>query len=390
MYKVKNSKIKNIGIGMLGCGLIGKAHSNGFLQMPYIFWPPPAIPKLVSLCDKNESYTANEALRFGYSNYCTDWQDLINDSEIEIFVNTSPNFLHAEPCIEAAKVGKNIVCEKPLARSSEEAKKMLDAVNKSGVKHICNFNYRTIPALTLVKKLITDGKLGRILNFRANFLVDGLLDPMAPLTWRQKKECAGSGVLGDVSAHTIDLARWLVGEINFVMASNKTFIKERYISNDKKNKGKVETDDTTISILEFENRAIGYVEASGVCSGRKFFLKIEINGEKGSIYWDFEHFNSLYFYANTSKNKNIKGFQKIDIVEKNYPYYDRWFEFCVTSGINYINTFVHTAYNIVNAVINGAELSPMIATFDDGYKVAVICDSILKSAETGRKIEIKY
>lgn len=390
MYEIRNNNIGNIGIGMLGCGLIGKLHSNGFLQMPYIFWLPPAIPRLISLCDMQKDYVASEAGRFGYKKYCTDWRDLINDKEIDIFVNCAPNFLHSEPCIEAAKVGKHIICEKPLARNSDEAREMLNAVNKSGVKHICNFNYRTIPAITLMRKLITEGSIGRIFNFRANFLVDGLLDPMTPLTWRQKKDYAGSGVLGDVAAHTIDLARWLVGEIDSVTASSRTFIKERYLLNDKKSKGMVETDDTTISILEFENGAIGYLEASGVCSGRKFFLKIEINGEKGSIYWDFEQFNSLFFCSNSSDQQTIKGFQKIDVVENIYPYYDRWFEFCVTSGINYMNTFVHTAYNMVNAVTNNIELSPMIATFDDGYKVAVICDSVLKSVENGKKIKIKY
>ncbi len=381
--------IPDIGIGMLGYGLMGKAHSNGYLQMPYIFWPPPAIPRLIKLGGRNEEKVAEEARRYGYTDYCTDWQEIINDDRVDIFVNTSPNNAHAEPCIEAAKKGKHLVCEKPLARNAKEAKKMLDAVNKAGVKHICNFNYRTVPSLALAKKLVMEGRLGRIYHFRANYLMDHLVDPEATLAWRNRKEIAGSGVLGDVSVHVIDLARWLCGEIKDVMGVNKIFIKERPLPEDPSKKGIVDTDDASISILEFENGAIGYVESSGFSNGHKTTITVEIDGELGSIKWNFEQMNFLDVYFKESDQKSTRGFRAVNATESYHPYYDKWTRHC-EDAIGFMGTFVHIAYHIVDAVIKGTELSPMVATFEDGYRAALVCDSILKSAESGKKVRVEY
>lgn len=381
--------IPDIGIGMLGYGLMGKAHSNGYLQMPYIFWPPPAIPRLIKLCGRNEEKVTEAAKCYGYTDYCTNWQDIIDDDRVDIFVNTSPNNVHAKPCIEAAKKGKHVVCEKPLARDAKEAKKMLDAVNKAGVKHICNFNYRTVPSLALAKKLVMEGRLGRIYHFRANYLMDHLIDPEAPLAWRNRKEIAGSGVLGDVSVHVIDLARWLCGEITYVMGVNKTFIKERPLPEDPSSKGIVDTDDASISVLEFGNGAIGYVESSGFSNGHKTTITVEIDGELGSVRWNFEQMNFLNVYFKESDQKSTRGFRAVDATESYHPYYDKW----TRHGgelIGFMATFVHSAYHIVEAVIEGTELSPMVATFEDGYRAAAVCDSILKSGESGKKVRVNY
>ncbi len=381
--------IPDIGIGMLGYGLMGKAHSNGYLQMPYIFWPPPAMPRLIKLGGRNEEKVAEVAKCHGYTDYCTNWQDIINDDRVDIFVNTFPNNGHAEPCIEAAKKGKHVVCEKPLARDAKEAKEMLDAVNKAGIKHICNFNLRTVPSLVLAKKLVMEGRLGRIYHFRANYLMDHLIDPETPLAWRNRKEIAGSGVLGDVSVHVIDLARWLCGEIKDVMGVNKTFIKERPLPEDLSKKGIVDTDDASISILEFENGAIGYVESSGFSNGHRTTITVEINGELGSIKWDFEQMNFLNVYFKKSDQKSTRGFRVVNVTETYHPYYDKWSQYC-GELIGVLATFVHTAYHIVDAVMKGIELSPMVATFEDGYRAAVVCDSILKSAESGKKVRVNY
>ncbi|MCE5330098.1 Gfo/Idh/MocA family oxidoreductase, partial [bacterium] len=205
-------KIPEIGIGMIGHAFMGKYHSNGWIQMPYIFWPPAAIPKLVKICGIPESEVAEAARRFGYMEYTTDWKDIINDDRIKIVDNGTPNDLHLEPSIEAAKAGKHIICEKPLARNAAEAKLMRDAVKKYKVKNVCDFNYRMVPAIVLAKNLIMDGKLGKIYHFRAKYLQEWIMDPGFPMVWRLKKSLAGSGALGDLGAHIIDLGRFLCGE----------------------------------------------------------------------------------------------------------------------------------------------------------------------------------
>lgn len=384
----KAGEIPEIGIGMLGYAFMGKAHSNAYKKMPYIFWPPPAKPKLIKICGRTEEKVAEESKRYGYLEYCTDWHDLINDQRIDIFVNVGPNSIHAEPCIEAAKAGKNVVCEKPLAKNSSEAKAMLDAVKKAGVKHLCNFNYRMVPALVLAKKLILDGKIGKIFHFRAKYLQEWMVDPDFPLIWRLDKDVAGSGAIGDLGAHIVDLARWLCGEPKSIMSTTKTFIGERPLPDDPSKKRKVEVDDAFVSILEFDNGAIGTLEASRFSPGRKNYETVEINGELGSIYWNLENMNYLHVYFREEDPADTIGFHAISVTESFHPYYDKWWPHGHIIG--WENTFVHTAYNIVNAVINDVKLEPMVATFEDGYRAAVICDAILKSAKSEKKEKIEY
>jgi predicted dehydrogenase len=384
----KAGEIPEIGIGMLGYAFMGKAHSNGYKQMPYIFWPPPAKPKLIKMCGRTEEKVAEEAKRYGYIDYCTDWHDLVGDKRIDIFVNVGPNNIHAEPCIEAAKAGKNVVCEKPLARNADEAKAMLDAVSKAGVKHLCNFNYRMMPALILAKKLIMDGKLGRIFHFRAKYLQEWIVDPDFPMVWRLDREVSGSGAIGDLGAHIVDLARWLCGEPKSVTAITKTFIDERPLLDDPSKKVKVEVDDAFVSTVEFENGAIGVLEGSRFCPGRKNYETIEINGELGSIYWNLEHMNYLNVYFKEENPPDTVGFHTVSVTESFHPYYDKWWPHGHIIG--WENTFVHTAYNMVNAVVNNVKLEPMVATFEDGYRAAVICDAIIQSAKSERKEKIEY
>ncbi len=384
----KAGKIPEIGVGMLGYSFMGKAHSNGYKKMPYIFWPPPAKPKLIKMCGRTEEKVAEEAKRYRYLEYCTDWHELINDDRIDIFVNVGPNNIHAEPCIEAAKAGKNIVCEKPLARNSGEAKEMLEAAKKAGVKHLCNFNYRMVPALVLAKNLISDGKIGKIFHFRAKYLQEWIVNPNFPLIWRLDKKVCGSGAMGDLGAHIVDLARWLCGEPESVMAMTKTFVTERPLPDNPSKKEKVEVDDAFVSTVEFRNGAIGVLEASRFCPGRKNYETIEINGEKGSIWWDLENMNNLHVYWADEEPADTRGFHCINVTESYHPYYDKWWPHGHIIG--WENTFVHTAYNMVNAVVNDAKLEPMVATFEDGYRTAVICDAMLRSAESGRKEEISY
>jgi predicted dehydrogenase len=375
-------EIPEIGVGMIGHAFMGKAHSNGWIQMPYIFWPPAAIPKLVKICGIPESEVAEAARRYGYREHTTNWKEIINDDRIKIVDNGTPNNLHAEPSIEAAKAGKAILCEKPLGRNAAEAKEMRDAVKKYKVKNICDFNYRMVPAIALAKNLIMDGKLGKIYHFRARYLQEWIMDPNFPMVWRLKKSLAGSGALGDLGAHIIDLGRFLCGEFKSVMSVSRTFIDERYDESTKKRE-KVDVDDAFASVVEFENNAIGTIEASRFAAGRKNYNTIEINGEKGSIWWDVENMNNLHVYWADEEPSETRGFHCVSVTESYHPYYDKWWPHGHIIGWG--NTFVHTAYNMVKAVMEDKPLEPYVGTFEDGYRNAVICDAIIKSAQTGKK-----
>ncbi|MHB8278075.1 MAG: Gfo/Idh/MocA family protein [Candidatus Humimicrobiaceae bacterium] len=375
-------EIPEIGIGMIGHAFMGKAHSNGWIQMPYIFWPPAAIPKLVKICGIPESEVAEAARRYGYKEYTTNWKEIINDDRIRIVDNGTPNSLHSEPSIAAAKAGKHIICEKPLGRNAAEAKEMRDAVKKYKVKNICDFNYRMVPAIVLAKNLIMDGKLGGIYHFRARYLQEWIMDPGFPMVWRLKKSQAGSGAMGDLGAHIIDLGRFLCGEVKSVMSVTRTFIDERYDEASKKRE-KVDVDDAFASVVEFENNAIGTIEASRFAAGRKNYNSIEINGEKGSIWWDVENMNNLHVYWADERPSDTRGFHNVSVTESFHPYYDKWWPHGHIIG--WENTFVHTALNMVNAVMEDKPLEPYVGTFEDGYRNAVICDAMLKSAQTGKK-----
>lgn len=375
-------EIPEIGVGMIGHAFMGKAHSNGWIQMPYIFWPPAAIPKLIKICGIPESEVAEAARRYGYKEYTTNWKEIINDDRIRIVDNGTPNNLHAEPSIAAAKAGKHIICEKPLGRNAAEAKEMRDAVKKYKVKNICNFIYRMAPAIVLAKNLIMDGKLGKIYHFRARYLQEWIMDPGFPMVWRLNKSQAGSGAMGDLGAHIIDLGRFLCGEVKSVMSVTRTFIDERHNEVSKKRE-KVDVDDAFASVVEFENNAIGTIEASRFAAGRKNSNTIEINGEKGSIWWDVENMNNLHVYWADEKPADTRGFHCVSVTESFHPYYDKWWPHGHIIG--WENTFVHTVLNMVNAVMEDKPLEPYVGTFEDGYRNAVICDAMLKSAQTGKK-----
>ena len=246
-----------IGIGMLGYAFMGKAHTNALKKLPYMMYPPVARPRLVAICGRNEEATAEAARRYGYEGYYTDWRKMLENPAVQVFDNGGPNDAHAEPCIAAAQAGKHVFCEKPLARTAEEAKTMFDAVNKAGVKNMVAFNYRFVPAIMQARRLIESGALGRIFHFRATYLQEWIIDPNFPKIWRLDKKVAGSGALGDLGAHVLDLGRFLVGEPKRVMGMTKTFVEERPLP-DGSGKGKVDVDDAFVSLLEFDNGAIGH------------------------------------------------------------------------------------------------------------------------------------
>jgi predicted dehydrogenase len=375
-----------IGVGVLGYAFMGKAHSNAFKKLPYMMYPPVAIPRLVAIAGRNQDAVQEAARRYGYEKYTTKWQDLINDPDVQLFDNSGPNDAHAEPCIAAAQAGKHILCEKPLARTAAESKTMLDAVRKAGVKHMVAFNYRFVPAVRQIRELVDSGALGQIYHFRAVYLQEWIADPDFPMVWRLDKNVAGSGSLGDLGAHIIDLARYLVGEPARLAAMTKTFIKDRKTGEGQR--AKVTVDDAFVATVEFANGALGTLEATRFAPGRKNYNSFEINAEHGSIRFNLERFNELEVFWKDSKPRETQGFTNVMVSESYHPWWKNWWP----QGhiIGWEHTFVHEIDHLLRAIVNGEDVAPHGATFEDGYRAAVICDAVLESAQSGRVVDIKY
>ncbi|MEM2912472.1 MAG: Gfo/Idh/MocA family oxidoreductase [Candidatus Bathyarchaeia archaeon] len=381
-------RIPEIGVGILGYAFMGKAHSHAYIDLPIFFYPPPARPILVAICGRNESLVSEASKRYGFKRYYTSWKHLIEDNEVELFDNCASNDMHAEPCIAAAEAGKHIFCEKPLATNAKEAKKMLDAVNKAKVKHMVGFNYRFVPAVRLAKKLIEDGRLGRIYHFRARYLQEWIMDPQFPLIWKLRKEIAGSGPLGDLGSHIIDLARFLIGDVKSVSSIMTTFIKERPLPEKPEKLGKVNVEDAFVAAVEFENGAVGTLEATRFAAGRKNFNYFEINGERGSIEFNLERLNEIRVYGLDETNKDIVGWREILVTESHHPFIKYYWPHGHIIG--WEHTFLNEIYHFIDAIVNDKKVEPYAATFDDGYKCNAVMDAIMESAEKGKRVTLQY
>jgi predicted dehydrogenase len=377
-----------IGVGMLGYAFMGKAHSNAYKKIPYMMYPPPAIPRLVAICGRNEDAVAAAARRYDYDTYCTDWHDLIENDRVQLFDNGGPNNVHAEPCIAAAEAGKHILCEKPLGRSAEESKAMLDAVVEAGVKHMVAFNYRFVPAIRQARNLIESGALGQIYHFRAVYLQEWIMPHYAESKiWRLDKSVAGSGALGDLGAHSIDLAHFLVGGIKGVSAMTRTFIGERPLPGGG-GVGKVDVDDAFVAAVEFENGAVGTLEATRFAGGRKNHNCFEINGEKGSIYFDLERMNHLDVFWVGEEPKETQGFHSVLVSESYHPWWENWWPHGHIIG--WEHTFIHEITHLLDCIVNDRDVAPYGATFEDGYRAAVVCDAIVESSASKKQIDVRY
>lgn len=377
-----------VGVGMLGYAFMGKAHSNGYKKISYMMYPPPAVPRLVAICGRDEEAVAEAARRYGYEGYYTDWREMLEDDRIQLFDNGGPNNAHAEPCIAAAQAGKHIFCEKPLARTGEEARGMLDAVTKAGVKHQVAFNYRFVPAIRLARNLIDSGALGQIYHFRAMYLQEWIMPHYNEAKiWRLDKKVAGSGAIGDLGAHIVDLGRFLVGEMKSVSAMTRTFIDERRLP-DGSGTGKVDVDDAFVAAVEFDNGAIGTLEATRFGGGRKNYEVLEINAEKGSIHFNLERLNELQVFWVDEKPKETQGFHNVLVTEGYHPWIDHWWPHGHIIG--WEHTFVHELTHLLDCIVNDKDVAPYGATFEDGYRTAVVCDAILESAAKKKQVDMKY
>ena len=370
---------------MLGYAFMGKAHTNAFLQFPFIF-PGSPIPKLAAISGRSEGALKEAASRFGYERWYTNWRDLLKDTNVRIVDNGLPNDLHEIPCIEAAELGKDLICEKPLGRNSKESERMFQAAEKAGVKHMVGYNYRFIPAIRLARQLIETGELGKIIEFRAVYLQDWIMDPNFPLVWRLQKASAGSGVLGDLGTHVIDLARFLVGDIDSTVGMTRTFINERPLLDEEsqtsgKKTGRVDVDDAFIALLKFKSGPIGSVEASRFSAGRKNYQRIEIHGLEGSLSFNLERLNELEFYSRKDGQEE-RGYRTISVTEPIHPYYKNWWP--PGHVIGWEHPMVHEMYHFFSAVAEDKPVEPFGATFYDGLMADRVTDAIARSAETGR------
>lgn len=385
--------MQELNVGLIGGGFMGKAHSLAYAAMPMFFWPAPAMPVRRTVAEANADLAATAAKRFGFERSTADWREIVEDPDIHVVDIATPNNLHAEVAIAAAKAGKHIICEKPLARTSEESKAMYDAVKDAGIVHMVAFNYRRTPAVALAKKYIEEGAIGRILSFRGTYLQDWSADPNSPLSWRFQKSIAGSGTLGDIATHVIDMARYLAGEISSVNAMMNTWIPDRPVQSGgadllgtSKDAGgpraAVDVDDEVITMLKFANGAIGSVEATRNAYGRNNFITLEIHGTEGSIYFNYERRDELQVcFASDASDR--RGFRTV-YTGPSHPYGDGLWPIPAL-GIGYGETKIIEAYDFFKAIAEGGTVSP---NFADGYQISLIDDAIVESAASGQWVEV--
>jgi predicted dehydrogenase len=351
---------------MLGYAFMGKAHSHAYRALREL--EPPLLPELVSLSGRNHEAAAAAARRYGWGGAVTDWRDQIADDRIGLYDNGGPNWLHAEPTIAAARAGKHVLCEKPLALDADEAHAMWRAADESGVVHMCGFNYRFVPAVRLARQLVERGDLGRIVHFRARYLQSWGWDAPGD-DWHFDPARAGTGAIGDLGAHVIDLARYLVGEIATVSAEVRTYVDGRRV------------DDAFVATVEFENGAIGTLEASRLARGRVNSNAWELNGEDGSLAFDVERLNELQVAEGP-------GFRRILVTEPEHPFMEHWWP--PGHIVGWGDTFTHELHHLLTAIASGGSVAPHGATFEDGYRCAEVCDAILRSAGSGRREAPSY
>ncbi|HPD30321.1 MAG TPA: Gfo/Idh/MocA family oxidoreductase [Phycisphaerae bacterium] len=375
---------KPLNVGLIGCGFMGRTHSNAYRKV-YNFFRTPLRPVLKAICDVNADKAKTFADTWGYESVETDWQKLLDRKDIELVDICVPNNMHKEIAIAAAKAGKMIICEKPLALNVAEGQEMVAAVEKAGVPNLVSFNYRRVPAVTLAKNLIDQGRLGRIFHYRAVFLQDWTISADLPqggdALWRLDVKAAGSGVTGDLLAHCIDTAIWLNGPIKSVTAMTETFIKERKHTQT----GKVEPvgiDDACAFLARFANGSLAVFESTRYARGHKALYTFEINGEKASIAWDLHDLHRLSYFDHRDESI-IRGWRSIHVTDGDMPYMNKWW--VPGLQIGYEHSFVHQAADFLEAAAKGQSAAP---TFRDALETQKVCEAVLDSARTGTWVEI--
>lgn len=367
-------------IGIAGTQFMGKAHSNAYLQVSRYF-DLPLEPVLEMACGRNESRLKEFAQNFGWKKISTDWKYLV-DAELDLIDISTPNDSHAPIAIAAAKKGKHVLCEKPIARNIHEAIEMYEVAEERGIRHAMIFNYRFLPAIVLAKKLIEEGKLGTIHHFNAVYYQDWLVDPNFPMVWRHDASASGSGAHGDMNAHIIDLARYLVGEFEAVSGVEKTFVSNRPLA-DGSGTGTVSTDDATSFFAHFQNGALGSFQCTRFATGRKNFLRLEIFGSQGAINFNLERLNELEF-TDRQVDQDQEGFRTILVTNPSHPYIKAWWP--VGHIIGWEHTFTHEIAELIQCIHHQ---KIMVPSFWDGLKCQEVLDTVVASAKMKKWMEIK-
>ena len=372
--------MKKLNVGLIGCGFMGRTHSNASRRVNN-FFDLEYQPVLKAVCDLDEARAKAFAAKWGYESYETDWRKLIARKDIDLVDITLPNNMHREVAIAAAKAGKMILCEKPLARNGPEGLKMVQAIEKAGVPNMVSYNYRRIPAVTLAKQLIDEGRLGRIFHYRAKFLQDWTISKDLPQggpgLWRLDVKVAGSGVTGDLLAHCIDTALWLNGGIDKVNAMTETFIKQRKHTETGKVE-KVGIDDACAFLARFKNGSLATFESTRYARGHKALYTFEINGEHASIFWDLHDLHRLQYFDHRDEGR-VRGWRSIHVTDGDHPYMGKWW--VPGLQIGYEHSFVHQLADFLDGLGKKKPASP---TFRDALETQYVCDAVLKSAKTNR------
>jgi predicted dehydrogenase len=382
----------HVNVGLIGYKFMGKAHSNAYKSVG-MFFPLQNRVVMKAICGRDEAAVRKAAETWGWESYETDWKKLVGRKDIDVVDVSTPGNLHAEMAIAAARAGKHVVCEKPLANSLAEARRMEKAAAKAGVKNMVFYNYRRVPAVAFARRMIREGKLGDIYHFRGAYLQDWITDPEFPLVWRLDKKVAGSGALGDIGAHIIDLALFLVGEIAEVVADMKTFIKKRPLPRsgsaffaEKKTGppqlGTVTVDDAATILARFRSGAMGTFTATRFATGRKNANQFEIYGSRGALAFNLEALNELYHYSKDDAATE-QGFKKILVTDSAHPYIGAWWP--PGHIIGYEHTFTNALSDFFRCLETGEPISP---DFSEGVAVQAVLDAVEKSAFRGRWVSV--
>jgi predicted dehydrogenase len=377
-----------LGVGMVGYAFMGAVHSQAW-RTAGRFFDLPLAPAMVALCGRDAAAVGAAAERLGWATVETDWKDLLTRDDVDVVDICTPGDTHAEIAIAALEAGKHVLCEKPLANTVAEAREMAAAARAArsrGVRAMVGFSYRRVPAIALARKLVQDGRLGTIRHVRAQYLQDWIVDPQFPLVWRLQKDKAGSGALGDIGAHVIDLAQHVIGSsITSVTGLTETFVTERPLpasgsglqGETGTGTGTVTVDDAALFLARFGSGAVGSFEATRFATGRKNAIRLEVNGSEGSLAFDFDAMNELQYYDGA--DGDTAGFRRILVTEATHPYVGAWWP--PGHGLGYEHTFTHEVVDLVTAIGRGEDPSP---SFDDGLQVQLVLAAVEQSAADGR------
>jgi predicted dehydrogenase len=374
-----------LGVGMVGYAFMGAVHSQAW-RTAGRFFDLPFAPAMTALCGRDAGAVAAAAARMGWSSTETDWKDMITRNDVHLVDVCTPGDVHAEIAIAALEAGKHVLCEKPLANTVAEAEAMVAAAESAarrGVRSMVAFNYRRVPALALARRIVAEGRLGTVRHVRAQYLQDWIVDPQFPLVWRLRKDKAGSGALGDIGAHIVDLAQFVTGQdIVGVSGLTETFVKERPLpeasaglsASGGGGTGEVTVDDAALFLARFSEGALGVFEATRFATGRKNAMRLEVNGSAGSIAFDFESMNELLFHDG-SEDGDLSGFRRILVTEPSHPYLEAWWP--PGHGLGYEHTFVHEVVDLLRDIGSDRDPAP---SFADGLQVQRVLEAVERSA----------